>query len=324
MGAGTLGALSRRPPFPGASFELSALTLSIGGASRTGDANDTVGVIRRAFQAGITTFDTAESVDPGFAETALARAFPEGDPRVVVLSSLSAPSPGPSSPPTMRPPTRRTTRPGRPPAPATSVPLRRLYEVEAADLSRTRAGGQGSEELTAAEEPGPLVVRCRSPDDIDRVGSLPPPWILSGPFSLLERTLPAAAALRLGPDAFRWIVRDPFAGGRLDGSRFVGGPGGPQSGLPRSLLDLEAEFGPVARLGFLARPRQRTLAQAALHFVADPPWVVTVCLSAPAPERWEEIVTYPSTPALSDEELKRLAALPFGGRLSPATDRGRA
>jgi len=304
--------IERRRPYPGADVELSALTLTVGGGHRGGDTRETVQMLRRGRDAGVTTFDVVEAPDPALAEMLLARAFPDGDPAIVVLSHGSQATPGavPARGPATRPLGARLS--DLSPAAAGVAPsrrFRRLFEVEASEVVggtvRSRAPGDAG----GATGDAPLVVRCRSTDDVERAARRPPPWILSGPFSLLDRTVPTAATRLLGAGAFSWIARDPFSGGRLDASRFAvaptAGPGAP----PRTVRELEVEFEPVARFGFLARPRQRTLAQAALRFVLGSPWVATACVPAPSPERWAEIVGYASSPPLDEEERRRADAV---------------
>ena len=308
------GAVRRRALYTGATLEVSTLTVSLGPVGTGAGDVGTVGMLRKALGAGITTFDTADAPDPMLAEALLARAFPDPDPRIVVLCrggrSGRARDPASSAPP--RPPgvgPERALGPRGAPA-----GFCRLLEVEASDLSEP-AGGPGSgAPPRPAPPPPPFVVRCRSTGDVERAARLRAPRVLSGPFSLLERALPEAAVRRLGQDGFSWVGRDPFAGGRLDGTLFATGSPFAPVHHPRTVRELEAEFGPVARLGFLAQPRRRTLAQAALHFVVDTPWAVTACLGLPPVERWDEVVGFGSSPALDDEELKRVVFLPGADR----------
>jgi len=264
-----------------------------------------VGALRRAREAGITTFDTVGSPDPELAEGLLARAFPEGDPSIVVLAPLG---PGPTGTPAGIPAASLSLAPGfRPPflardGPPTQARFRRLLEAE---LPGAAGPALGSTDPVAE----PTVVRCHSIEDVTAASRRPVPRLLSGPCSLLDPSVALAAEQQLGPSGFAWIARDPFAGGRLDGSRFARASLSARSGSPATLRELETEFAPVARFAFLALPRRRTLAQAALHFVADRPWVGTTVLPMPPPERWEEFVGFRSAPPLDDGERARVAAL---------------
>jgi len=309
------GGVRRRALYTGGALELSTLTLSVGPVGPGAVDVGAVGLLRKALEAGITTFDMTDAPDPALADALLARAFPSPDPRIVVLCSGRpagrARDPGSSAPPrppgvsTPDSPRGRRGGPGR---------FYQLPEVEVSDLSGPEDGPGAGLPPRVALPSTPFVARCRSLDDVELAARLPPPRILSGPFSLLERALPAAAMRRLGRDGFSWIARDPFAGGRLDGTLFARGSPVAPIPQPRTVRELEAEFGPVARLGFLARPRRRTLAQAALHFVVDTPGVVTACLGIPPVERWDEIVGFGGSPPLDDEELKQVVSLPGAER----------
>jgi len=287
----------------GASCELSALTLTVGRSPGPTDTNAAVALLRRAREAGITTFDTVESPDPDLGEALLARAFPDGDPNIVVLAHgrpPRAPTPGARAPSVQSPVTALADSGPRRGHAAAPQRLRHVYELEIAEISGSTGSAPGT-------QPGEVeVLRCRSVDDLDRAALLPGPRLLSGSFSLLDRSLGETSTRRLEPGSYSWIVRDPFAAGRLDASRFAAGSTAIPAAAPRTVRELEAEFEPVARLGFLARPRQRTLAQAALHFVLGHPWVVSACIPAPAPERWTEIVGFATSPPLDDQDKVRL------------------
>lgn len=309
--------VERRRPYVGAPFALSDLTVTVDPPAGPGDDALVLGLLRRARSAGITTFDIAEAADPIAARSLLARAFPHDDPELVVLvpgrSSLAEhPRNGPPSftAPGAAGPVR-ADRPREPPA----LRFRELTEVAAAEL--TRAAGEPGR---ADGAPAPVVVRCRTAEDVELAARQPPPRLLSGGLSLLDRSLVDAAERTVGAGRFSWIARDPFAGGRLDGSRFSARSSLVQGAAPPSLRALEAEFGPVARLAFLVRSRERTLAQAALRYALAREGVVSVCLPPIAPERWSEIVGYRASPPLAPEELARVDATASGG---PAGTGGR-
>lgn len=311
MRAETTGAIPRRPPFPGAAFELSTLAFTVGAARSPLEAELATEALRRARRAGVTTFDTADSPDPAVADALLAKAFPEGDPQIVVLSPrgdgqrLGGRLPRAGAPP------------GRPPGPepvdprelSVDAPLRHLIEVTSGHATGPRAGARGGRSVGAEPRDTAVVVRCQDQEDLDRIPASPAPRLVSGPLSLLRPGFGASAARRWGPEGFSWIARDPFADGRLDGSRFAPTPPGVGSSGLRSVRELEAEFAEVARFGFLARSRQRTLAQAALRYLVDLPWVATVVTSIPPPERWEEIVGFASSLSLDVRERARVDEL---------------
>ena len=302
--------IPRRPLRPGSSWELSALTLAVDPPSRGDDGEQAARVVRLARAWGITTFDIASSEEPSASAAVLARAFPQGDPSVVVLAAdpprKVPPVPGGS------PPRAARSLPGRPAtghdAPIRDARFRWLVEADAASLPAGPAP-RPEEPSSLGAHSDPTVVRCLGADDVRSASLLAPPRLLAGAYSLLERELPEAALRAFGADGFRWIAHDPFCGGRLDGSRFA--PGSALTGLPepRSVRELSADFGSVAPLAFLVQPRTRTLAQAALRFVLDAPWSLTVSLPPPPPERWAEILGYAAAPPLTEEERRRAEQL---------------
>jgi len=293
-------------PVPGTSLALSPLALTVGSARGPLEVDAVVAALRRARAQGVTTFDTVGSLDPAVAEALVAAAFPEGDPEVVVLTRPHRRSggPGPPSPdglvarpsPTTPFPTLITAgrlRPGP----------RSLPQVDAADL--LTVGGPGPP--SAVE--GALVARCRTVEEVLSVPPLSSPALLSGAVSLLDRQRILAAARRFGPSGFVWIARDPFAGGRLDGSRFLPAGAVGVGQAPTALRALENDFASVAPLGFLGRPGQRTLAQAALRYLSRLPYVASVVVDLPSPERWDEILGFERSPVLDAAELARIEQL---------------
>lgn len=308
MGLAAIPALRRRKPYPEAPFELSEVTLTVDGPARQGDLAGTVGWLRRAREAGVTTFDTVDAPDRSLAETALARAFPDGDRTIVVLTPATADGSGLARADLFGRPVRGAgPRPPERPAhdgPATGR-LHRLFEGEPAASPGGDPSPASRPSARLTEPAGPLVTRCRSADEAVLASHRPPPRVLSGPFSLLERTAEGAAERAMGVDGFSWIARDPFAGGRLDGSRFAPGPSGASPSGPRSLRQLEIDFASIATLGFLAKPGRRTLAQAALRFALSRPAVATVVIAPPVPERWGEILGFESSLPLTDDEVRR-------------------
>jgi aryl-alcohol dehydrogenase-like predicted oxidoreductase len=309
--------VERRPPYPGAPVEFSSLALTVNPTGRTREEENTVGLLRRALALGVTTFDTVDSADPSVAEALLARAFPEPDPRIVVLTSPPRSRDGGPAPPPLAPRARGDPRPG---GGASAAPgFLRVYELDEGSDGPGRQRTPSVEGLAGAR--GPVAVRCRSTEAVLRAASRPPPRLLAGAYSVLDPRLLGAAEKGLGADGFSWIARDAFAGGRLDGSRFASGPASPRPGAPRSLRELADEFGPVSRLGFLALPRRRTLAQAALHFVTETPRVATTVIPLPSPERWAEIVGFRASPTLEPDERARIKGLAVPAVAAPRGDR---
>ncbi len=298
----------RRTPL-GRSYSVSPFAWSLdpgpGAASLTSES--VVRQLRRARDRGITTFDLVESRYPVVAEGRLGAAFPAHDPDLVTIlrcdpTSMVAAKPGPGTP--------LAGRIG-----------------SALDASKARLGGAsqivvewtgpldpkspGKDALEALEDlrrEGEIldvaVPAALSEETSDRRGARSGP-LLSGPFSLLHPDPAARMPEGSQEPTVSWIARDVFAGGRLDGTA-VAARAGPGAGppVPPSLRTLEAEFQPVLELGFLTSRRQRTLAQAALHFVLRWPWVVVASIPFPVPERWEELLAVGRSTPLSDEEVR--------------------
>jgi aryl-alcohol dehydrogenase-like predicted oxidoreductase len=155
------------------------------------------------------------------------------------------------------------------------------------------------------------VVRCRSSEEARGVREAPGtrPDLLAGPISLLRRELVGEIAAGRGEHALPWLARDPFAGGRLDGSWFEKALVSPPSIGPRPVRELETEFGPVARLRFLVLGGSRSLAQAAVRYVLDLPGVSWTSVPLPRVERWEEILRYDRSPPLDERDRAALDAL---------------
>lgn len=304
--------VGRRLPYPGAPFELSALTLAAAPEDPAVDGAAAVALLRRAWNEGITTFDTVDVPNPAVAEMLLARAFPHPEPSMVVLSGRRGTSSrdAASSP--------HLDRRFNPPAVAPMTgprqergvgPVRRLIEIDAPSGGPT-SDRSPSRSVRPSAEDAEVVVRCRSWEEVLAVQGHRRPGLVAVELSLLDRTFTTSAARDAVDRSVGWIVRDPFAGGRLDGSRFDRRLSTPISGPPPSVRDLEVEFGPVARFRFLSRPGRRTLAQAALRFVLDLPWVATVCVPMPRIERWEEVVGYADSAPLEEAERATIEALP--------------
>jgi hypothetical protein len=284
-------ALPRRTlPAGGPSVSLLGFVIDPPGPPTPTVDRSTIEMLRRARAAGVTVFDAASSRNPDRGLALLATAFPDADERLVVLVQ-----------PTGEEASR--SKGGRAPrlaSTASSVPT--LLGLVTAITERE----PGQQLVAGRATPARSAVRVDPAAE-----SLPPAvegGLYVGPFSLLDlgigRLIERAPP---GTPSSSVFARDPFAGGRLDGSRLAGGAfDRAPSMAPPSLRSLEEDFAPVLRLGFLTSSRVRTLAQASVQFVAAHPWVASVLAPLPPPDRLEELAAAFSRPPLSEAELARV------------------
>ena len=309
-----------RRTVPGTDRTVSELGIALDPGPAAGPASDAQAVraLRRARAEGVTLFDVSGARSPARAAGLLRTAFPQSGPELVVMVGLvSDPAPAPSGP----------RSPRTPPAPggllsAADVEgwlatLRPRLPTGAAILPELPTGPREGNEGRSlpsvlgslAERRSILTFSTRLERDAllrSGVGDVPSP-IVSSELSLLDApSLRSLAALASAPP-HGLIVRDPFAGGRLDGTLVRATMGDRHPGRPpREVRELREEFAPVLRLGFLTRARTRTLAQAALRYLLQRPGTVSVLIPPPAPERWEEVFASVRAPPLDEEELARL------------------
>jgi aryl-alcohol dehydrogenase-like predicted oxidoreductase len=131
--------------------------------------------------------------------------------------------------------------------------------------------------------------------------------VVSIPVNLLQGDLWDAALAACDEHRVAVVVRDPFAGGRLDGSLIRQGPF-EQGPSPLRIRQLRSQFAPVLGLEFLTRDRQRTLAQAAIQFALGFPAVATVLVGAGGPREVDDALVAPTRPPLSVEQLAGIRA----------------
>jgi aryl-alcohol dehydrogenase-like predicted oxidoreductase len=302
---------------PGASVTSSLLGIALDPSSIVSPATDRglTASLRRARRRGITTFDLGHRGSLAGAERLIAAAFPDPDPALLFILGRSWSHPSndrwplgesPGGPTdsvrdleiTLPEDVRRLSRHG-------SVMVD--FDAGEASLERVREAARildhhRNERLIAGWS---RHQRAETPGSSADSGESPP--VLSVELSLLDPSTlgPLRARATRGPLGV--IVRNPFSGGRLDGTRFAAtlGERGPRSSPP-DVRSLHAEFDPVLRLGFLTRERRRTLAQATLLFLFRWPWVSTVIVPVPRPERWEEILGAASMPPLEPAELEEI------------------
>ena len=133
-------------------------------------------------------------------------------------------------------------------------------------------------------------------------------------FSLLEHQLVDTLDQRFADRPGSVLVRNPFASGRLDGSRISRANQWPgPSTRPMDLTSLHAEFDSVLELAPLTRDKRRTLAQASIQYLLRWPWVATVILPFVLIERFGELQGAFSARALESSELQPLGLLSRDG-----------
>lgn len=113
------------------------------------------------------------------------------------------------------------------------------------------------------------------------------------------------------------VVRDPHAGGLLDGS-FVRGTSVAEGPGPRfeRWEELESRMRAVTRLGFLTADRRRTLAEVAVQFALSLPRVASVLVRPDDPPTLDAALRGAALPALDPAELERIGRAVTGD--SPA------
>ncbi len=265
--------------------------------------------VRRGWEAGITTFDLARV--PSFARAAsiLLTAVPEPDPRLRVLVA----------PPGDRPPAAEVGAPRSSPGSAGSAPGDILRALGRVGSLLAEIDFESAAPVTAEDRSRPLgadapdawpVIRC-PPRRAGEAPHVDPSDPVSADFSLLDTGLLSDESAPLREGGGRVIARNPFADGRLDGSRFsLEIRDRAPTARPVDVRALHAEFDPVLRMAPLTRDRRRTLAQAAVQYVLFWPWIATAILPASSLERWSEIDGAFGAPPLTVEELSALDLVP--------------
>lgn len=265
--------------------------------------------VRRAWEAGVTTFDLARVPSWARAASILLTAVPEPDPRLRVLVAAPGDRPSATGAGALKP----TPDSGS----ATSGDVLRALGRVGSLLAETDLESAGP--VTAEDRLRPLgsdapdawpVVRW-SPGRAGGAPNVDPSDPVSADFSLLEPGLLSDESAPLREAHGRVIARNPFADGRLDGSRFsLEIRNRAPTARPVDVRALHAEFDPVLRLAPLTRDRRRTLAQAALQYVLFWPWIATAVLPTSSLERWSEIHGTFAAPPLTVEELSALDLVP--------------
>jgi hypothetical protein len=254
--------------------------------------------LRQARAAGINLFDLGGGTDPPRAFALVAAAFPDESEDTVLL----LPGPGLRQAGSGRMPAAPGTAP--PPPPSPRVGFTRLTEIASTGARGLDAPERSQRDLPTAKSMGTVV---RMDPEEGAAPALVPGALYVGPYSLLEQRLRSVFGGASPGSPASLLARDPFAGGRLDGTRISRGwlgRGPPDA--PASLRSLSSEFEPVLRLAFLTEGRTRTLAQAALQYVTSRPWVASALVPLPSPERLAEMLDAFSRPPLTADEVARI------------------
>jgi hypothetical protein len=165
----------------------------------------------------------------------------------------------------------------------------------------------------------PWVVRWDSPEQLDpavrrarRLGDA----MISGPASLLDSRGPSTLTALEGDGLRRYIARDPFAGGRLDGSLLEVGnlERNPRAG-PWSIERLQEQYRPVLSFDFLTKRGSRNLRIAALQYLLTLPSVAGVVVPISNERQLEEMSRLTTAPPLDPLDLERIARLQSGSRI---------
>lgn len=282
------------------------------------DAKVGIDLLRRAFDLGVTLYDTADVYGQGRGETILAEAFAPSERRRLVLATKVgydlAASPGERSghgelPQTWRPESIRR---------ACEDSLKRLHTdvIDVYQLHNPRLDAIRNDDLFAA------LQRLREEGKIRAIGVALGPdigWLDEGLAALRERSIHALQMIYslFEQDPARQffpvsrerqtslIVRVPHASGLLDGS-FQ-----PEAAFDkgdhrnhRKAQWMDEGLRALAAIQFLAAGTGRTVAQAALQFCLAEPSVATVLPNFTRVDQLEEFLQASEVPALSPSELE--------------------
>lgn len=307
----------------------------IGGGLHGGDDREAVATLRRAFEAGVTFFDTSDSYSLGRSEQLIGRAFRGRRSQVIVAtkggfvySRLGWAAVR------LRPlarPVRALLRPAR-------VSLNRLkYSQKSIDFSpgylaqavhrslrRLRSGyidlyqlhnpppdvlreGRCYEALERLKRQGKIRyygVSCAAVEDAAAALEHPGNSAVQVRCNLLDQEALDGPLTHAQQHGVAVIVREPLAQGLLSGGRHDT----KAAQVVRDLEQLRARQARAAAFAFLAVPG-RTLAQAALQFVLQTPGVSIVIPGISRRPHLDEALAAAAAPPLSATELARIRAL---------------
>lgn len=311
-----------RRPIAGTRLTTSILGLSLNlepGPSPDQDRAAAAGV-RKVLADGVTTFDLTSAMSLPRAAGLAVSALPEADDRFVFWVRYTPPSSLPAS--------GAVPRSGPRASNGTSSDSREEYVAAIRALNgrgsvlidwdpeegSAEEGASSAQWLSELEKEGLVAGRSRHlpPQRLSRIrpDSTPSDPLVSSEISLLDPDSAQAldALFRGRPGSV--LVRDPFAGGLLDGSRISSGIS--DRVLPSRPIDLRAlhaEFDPVLRLAPLTRDRRRTLAQAAVQYALRWSWTAAVMVPLSSVSGWSEIRAALSQSPPTEQELAALGLI---------------
>lgn len=281
-----------------------------------------VDLLRRAYDAGITFFDTADTYGNGKGETLLARALKERRDRIIIATKFGYDFYH-----------HGDERSGQRELPQDFSPafvrfaleesLKRLETdyIDLYQLHNPRMGAVDSDELFATLE------ELKREGKIRAYGAALGPaigWREEGLAAMEKRDLGGLQIIynlleqEPGRDFFPLarerqvgvLVRVPHSSGLLEGkytAETTFAPSDHRSHRPREWLSEGLKK--LERLDFLTEGRGRTIGQAAIQFVLAEPSAASVLPNIYDADQLAEFAAAPDTPALTEEELARIADL---------------
>ena len=282
-----------------------------------------IGLLRKAYDLGVTFFDTADTYGNGKGETMLAEALGDVRDRIVIGTKFG-----------YNWQTHGRERTGHKELPQDFSPafvrraceesLRRLNTdcIDIYQLHNPRLPAVQSDELFAALE------TLKAEGKVRHYGVALGPdigWEEEGLAAMRERRVPSLQIILsiLEQDPARaffpvaeecgtgLLSRVPHASGLLDGTYYPGMTfDASDHRAHRKQEGLETSLRKVEQVGFLyGDGTGRTIGQAAIQFVLSQPTVASVLPNITNEEQLREFAAAVDTPALSDDELARIADL---------------
>lgn len=295
-----------------------------------------ISLLRRAFELGITFFDTADTYADGAAETILEEALGPVRDQIVIATKFGYDIYSQAA----RPAQQERAHDWSPAymRRALENSLRRLGtdRIDYYQLHNPRIDALRRDDLFAELEKakdqgliraygvalGPALEMRQAEEGIAAINRGAPPQII---YNLMEQELGEAVFPRARGAGVSVLVRVPHASGLLDGTAARAGEFAEgdhrrwRTNTPEKLDAWKSALSKVDRLQFLER--RRTLGQAAIQFILREPSVASVIPNIYDQAALEEFAAAPESPALTTGELDQVQALyreGFGVRPQPA------